>query len=117
MKGLSVVFCACLLTLWSPSQRPAAAPPEITSLSSGIDRANMNTSVSPRADFYQYVNGGWLAKTPLPADKAVYGVFEELADTADANIRTLIETAATQPNRTEGSVAQQVGDFFESFMN
>jgi len=77
----------------------------------------MDSSVSPGADFYQYVNGTWLAKTPLPADKAVYGAFVELADAADVNIRSLIEASAAQPNRADGSVSQQVGDFFESFTN
>ena len=77
----------------------------------------MDTSVSPRADFYQYVNGAWLSKTPLPPDRALYGTFIELIDAAEADIRSLVETAATEPNRAEGSVSQQVGDLFESFMN
>src|SRR4051812_11642440 len=77
----------------------------------------MDKSVSPRADFYQYVNGTWLTKTPLPPDKPAYGAFDELFDAAERDIRSLIETAAAQKDSAPGTVPQQVGDFFESFMN
>jgi len=115
VRGFSVLG-ACFVVLSSSSVKQVT-PPARADLPSGIDRSGMDTSVSAGSDFYQYVNGTWLAKTPLPADKAVYGAFVELADAADVNIRSLIEASAAQPNRTDGSVSQQVGDFFESFMN
>lgn len=116
VKRFSAVLCACLFLAWSPVQQ-TTAPSAGSALNSGIERANMDTSVSPRTDFYKYVNGTWLTKTALPPDKAAYGSFVELADAAEANIRVLIESAATEPNRAAGTVPQQVGDFFESFMN
>jgi putative endopeptidase len=33
----------------------------------GFDVANMDTSVSACANFFQYANGGWTAKNPIPA--------------------------------------------------
>ena len=80
----------------APSAPPPAAAPEATAktLGSGIDKVNMDTSVRPQDDFYRYVNGHWLATTEIPADKPAYGVFTQLADEAQANLRTIIEDAA-----------------------
>ena len=35
-------------------------------LASGIDKANMDLSVRPQDNFYQYINGGWLKNTEIP---------------------------------------------------
>ena len=40
-----------------------------------IDKANMNTSVKPGDDFYQYANGGWLKTTVMPGTKTRWGSF------------------------------------------
>jgi putative endopeptidase len=93
---------------------PAAAPSN--TLGSGIDTANFDTSVRPGDDFYAYVNGTWLANTPMPSDKSNYGSFTALADDAEAYLREIIEAAAAQ-DAAPGSDAQKVGDFFQSFMD
>ena len=41
------------------------------------------TTISPGTNFYEYVNGTWLASTPIPADKSNYGSFTVLADEAE----------------------------------
>src|SRR5437016_3691621 len=86
-------------------------------LKSGIEPGNIDAAVRPQDDFYLHINGGWIAKTEMPADKARYGAFEELADRAEADVRTLIEGAAGSADRPAGSVAQQIGDLYASFMN
>jgi hypothetical protein len=86
-------------------------------LTSGIDLTAMDKSVRPQDDFYRFVNGTWLAKTEIPAEKASYGSFDILADKAEQDVRAIIEDAAKSTNRAPGSVAQQVGDLYASFMN
>ena len=61
------------------------------------------------------MNGTWLAKTELPADKAIFGTFVQLSDKAEAD-PDLIENCRRR-NRAAGSTAQQVGDLYASFMN
>jgi putative endopeptidase len=84
---------------------------------SGIDRAQFDTTVRPQDDFFRYVNGTWLTNTELPADRATYGTFVQLADKTEADLRSLVEGLAAQPDTRPGSSAQQVRDLFQAFMD
>ncbi|MEZ5316793.1 MAG: M13-type metalloendopeptidase [Vicinamibacterales bacterium] len=84
-------------------------------LKSGIDRTQFDTSVRPQDDLFQYVNGGWLKTTDIPADRPTYGTFVQLMDKAEADLYALIEELAGDPDRKKGTIAQQVGDLYTSF--
>ncbi len=90
------------------------APPK--PLPSGIDLAGMDKTVRPGDDFHEYVNGGWLKATPIPPDKARYGVFTMLADEVRKRTRTLIEEAAGSSSKASDE-SRKIGDFYSSFMN
>jgi hypothetical protein len=89
-----------------------AAPPRIP----GIDTAGMDRSVRPQDDFFRFVNGVWVDKTPIPADRSSYGTFAELRDRAQEAVRGILEAAAVTPN-APGSIAQKVGGFYKSFVD
>ena len=110
---LAIVACGGDSTP-APATAPAAPPPPPTA---GFDQANFDKAVRPQDDFYKYVNGTWLAKTALPAEKASYGSFDQLFDLTEQQVKDLIENASKDPSRTSGSVAQQVGDLYASFMD
>jgi len=61
----------------------------------GIDLANMDLGVSPRADFYRFANGGWLEKTEIPEDKSSYGTFTELYDITLEQLLAILDEAVT----------------------
>jgi putative endopeptidase len=84
---------------------------------SGIDQASFDKGVRPQDDLFRYVNGGWLSRTEVPADRPVYGAFVELADRSETNVRALVEELGAQPHRTPFTPAQQVGDLFTTFMD
>ena len=86
-------------------------------LASGIDKANMDLSVRPQDNFYQYINGGWLKNTEIPDDKTAIGSFYDLRDDADDNVKAIIEELAATANLTDGSDEQKVADLFRSYMN
>ena len=65
-------------------------------LSSGIYLDNLDTNVRPQDDFFQFVNGGWLASNNIPDDKSSDGSFERLSEAADADVLSIIEEAAAQ---------------------
>ena len=59
-------------------------------LGSGIDLSGFDTSVRPQDDFFDYVNGKWVAETELPADRARWGTFDALREKSQEDVRTLM---------------------------
>ena len=59
-------------------------------LKSGIDVANLDRSVSPAENFYEFACGGWMKSHPLPAAYARYGSFDQLAENNDKRINTIL---------------------------
>jgi endothelin-converting enzyme/putative endopeptidase len=89
------------------------APP----LTSGIELANMDTSVRPQDDFFRYVNGTWLETTEIPADRTNTGVFMDLRDKAREDVKAIIEDVASKTDLEPGSDEQKVADLYNSFMD
>jgi putative endopeptidase len=82
----------------------------------GINVANMDRSVTPGDNFYQYSNGDWIKRTVIPADRAGIGVFSTLDDMANKNTAALIQESA-KANAPAGSEARKIADLYNSYMN
>jgi len=95
----------------------AAASPVPTSLNSGIEQTGFDKAVRPQDDLFRAVNGAWLTKTDIPADRSEYGVFSILAEQAEKDLREIIETCAAAKDKVPGSERQKVGDLYASFMD
>ncbi len=87
-----------------------------TSDTHGIAVANMDRSVKPGDDFYEYANGEWLRHTEIPADRAAFGVFSKLADISNQRTAALIEAAA-KSNAPAGSEQRKIADLYASYMD
>ena len=85
-------------------------------LVSGITHDRFDTNVSPRKDFFRYVNGTWLKNFEIPADRASYGSFAMLREKSELQVRQIIEDLS-KVEAEPGSNAQKIGDLFRSFMN
>lgn len=83
---------------------------------SGLDRAGFDTAVRPQDDLFRAVNGQWLKNTPIPADKADYGLFIELSDRSDARVRQVVEDLA-RTSAPAGSIEQKIGSFYRSYLD
>ena len=81
-----------------------------------LDRNNLDTSVQPGNDFYEFANGGWLKNHPLPGEFSRYGAFDMLAEDNQKMVRGLIEEASAKQNE-EGSIDGKVGTFFSVGMD
>ncbi|MCB9059468.1 MAG: hypothetical protein H6627_12930 [Calditrichae bacterium] len=86
-------------------------------MKSGIDQTQMDKTVKPQDDFYEYMNGTWLKTFEIPQDKSNYGSFTKLADDAEKNLLAIIKEAAQAENKEPGSNVQKVGDMYLSFMD
>lgn len=109
--GMTAVLAACGQQGEQAQETTTAQVPV-----SGIDTAGFDTSVRPQDDFFRYVNGGWIDRTEIPADKSNYGSFNALADKAEADLRAIIEAAAAS-DAAPGTDTQKVGDFYATFMD
>lgn len=85
-------------------------------LKGGLDLSGMDTSVAPGDDFNLYTNGGWIKATPIPADKASYGVFSMLADDTRKRLLALLEESTKAGSAATGD-ARKIGDFYSTFMD
>jgi putative endopeptidase len=82
----------------------------------GVDLTAMDKSVAPGDDFYAYVNGGWMARTEIPADRASWGGFAILRNLSDERTRIIIEDAAKTP-AVPGSLNEKIGVTYAGFMD
>lgn len=81
-----------------------------------LDLADLDTLVSPAADFDQYANGGWKKRFPIPDEKSRFGSFDLLADTGEVQVRTLISEIASK-KQEPGSIGQKIADFYNTGMD
>jgi putative endopeptidase len=82
-----------------------------------IDPANMDTTVRPGNDFFQYANGNWLKNNPIPAKETRWGSFNELREFNANAVKSILEDAQNKKNASEGSIEKRVGDFYTSAMD
>ena len=84
----------------------------------GINPANIDSSVQPCDNFFQYANGSWLKNNPVPAAESRWGSFNELADRNYATQKAILEELSRNAATAKaGSNAQKVGDFYASAMD
>jgi putative endopeptidase len=107
-----LAFVPAFTLLSACAARGEAAEP----LTSGIERANFDPSVRFQDDLFRAVNGTWLAKTEIPADRADYGAFTVLAEQAERDVRAIIEgCAGAGAGATD--LEKKVGDLYASYMD
>ena len=66
-------------------------------LVSGIDTSLFETSIRVQDDFYGYINGKWMQSTQIPASKAAWGTYPQLRETAQEQVRTVLDEAIKHP--------------------
>lgn len=84
----------------------------------GINRANLDLSVSPAEDFFQYADGGWMKANPLTPEFSRYGMFDLLRENAKTQLRELIDGLDNNPDsKIKGTNAQKVRDLYAMGMD
>lgn len=89
---------------------------EYGELTSGVELDNMDTSVEPEENFFEYINGQWLERTDIPSDRARWGSFDELRERAEEQVLAIVKEYAEQGGEA-GSDSQKIGDLFRAYMD
>lgn len=101
------MIAACLLAAMSVNAQ---------NQTSGIDKKNMDLSVKPGTDFYQYAAGGWLKNNPLDAEHISNGAFVDLFEQNQVRIQELIMEYAGKPQQ-QGTLGQKLGSLYNMMMD
>ncbi len=92
-------------------------PAEIAQEPEGIELEYMDRNVNPRDDFYNFVNGTWMKKTEIPADRSRWGSFNELRKQTDLNVLNLLEDALQNKTYKPESDQGKALAYFESYLD
>ena len=77
-----------------------------------LDLTDLDTTVSPKVDFYQYATGGWQKKNPLKPEYSRYGSFDVIAENTQKQLNDLFASMADM-NAAKGSVEQKISDLYK----
>lgn len=115
MKIQKVIVAATLLLSMHSKAQERDQPARTTPL---INPKNMNTSVKPGDNFYEYANGAWLQRNPIPAEETRWGSFNELIENNYKQLLRLLESAAEIKTVDDKNfAAHKVGQFYKSGMD
>jgi putative endopeptidase len=108
---LLVAFCGsiCLVGQSTPSQAPAvSSAPQLDH----FDAKNVDPSVNPCVDFYQYACNKWIANNPVPPDETFWGAFGKLSLWNRAAVHQTVLDLSSKPPTQRTAVEQKVADYW-----
>ena len=83
----------------------------------GINISYMDKSSKASNDFFRYVNGAWLDKTEIPADRTRWGSFDELRQRTDEDALAILKEAASNHAYSATTDQGKAVIVFESVMD
>lgn len=92
------------------------ASAQTTDLKSGLDRNDMDLSIKPGTNFFDYAGGNWRKSHPIQAEYSRYGSFEVLIENNERQLHDLIEQLAKE-SHPAGSLEQKIGDLYNLAMD
>lgn len=110
MRTALLAFSLAFLSSSAPSQTSQTQ-------TSGVDLDGIDKTCKPCDDFFQFTNGKWLEKNPIPARYSRWGVFEVINEGNRERLRAILETAAADKSAPKGSATQKIGDYYSSCMD
>ena len=84
--------------------------------SDGLNLTNLDTTVSPTQDFYEYANGGWIKSNPVPPSKSAWTSFSILQEHNNDVLKSILKNSISD-DAPGNSTEQKVGDFYKSGMD
>jgi putative endopeptidase len=83
----------------------------------GINVSYMDKNTKPNDNFFRFVNGSWLDKTEIPADRTSWGSFNELIKKTDKDALTILKEASNNPVYKSDTDQGKAVNFFKSIVD
>src|SRR5579864_1969297 len=111
LRVINFALCTAFISLLG-----ARAQQSLAQQTHGIDVADMDRSVKPGNDFYEFCNGGWVKRIEIPSDRGSVTNFAALADVSSKRTAGLIEEVS-KSSPAPGSGLRKIADLYNSYMN
>ncbi len=83
----------------------------------GIDPANLDRTVDPGDDFYAFANGGWIARTEIPAGRPYFSAPWAAQAKALTDVTALLDELLARPSAEQGTAERRIQDFHRSYLD
>nr|WP_303110768.1 M13 family metallopeptidase [uncultured Prevotella sp.] len=83
---------------------------------SGLVMQNLDKTVKPADDFYQFATGGWQKNHPLPAAYSRFGSFDQLAEDNNKRINDILAELQKKTYK-KGTIEQKLSDFYKQALD
>jgi putative endopeptidase len=105
----ALTIAGLLLYSCNNSGKSTAPKPDVLAV-------NIDSTVKPGEDFFDYANGGWIKRNPIPGEQSAWGIGNLVIEENLKRLREISEKAAAS-NAKAGSSDQKIGDFWTSAMD
>ena len=103
------IICCSFLACVNEPKKDSVAKADVLAI-------NIDSTVSPGADFFDYANGGWIKKNPIPGEQSSWGIGNLVLEENLKRLREISEKAAAG-KAAKGSNDQKIGDFWATAMD
>jgi len=103
--------------LFACQQAPKEEAIETPAKPSGFELSNLDTTVAPCDNFYQYAIGGWLKDNPIPSTESRWSSFNVVTEGNNTRLRAILDEYSALTDAKKGSKEQQIGDLYKSAMD
>ena len=83
----------------------------------GVDLSSMDKEVSPGGNFFNYVNGAWLRKAQISADRSQTGSFQDLQILSERRMRAIMDDLAKKPPASLAPEEKKLRDLYDGFVD
>jgi len=105
-----IPICAVILSLSACQQSGANKENK-----QDILKANIDTTVNPADDFFQFAEGTWIKNNPIPGDQTNWGIGQLVQEELYSRLKSINEEAVKKSAKSGAD--QQIGDFWFSGMD
>ncbi len=105
-KSLSCFVCFCLMAASCHNTKNESTKPDVLA-------SNIDSSVNPADDFFDFANGKWIKTHPIPADQSGWGLFQVIPDETLQRLKNINEEVS-QESHPKGTAEQKIAGFWKA---